>query len=262
MRAYPQFFNTFIILWVHFYEQKNRFQPANAAALPPFPRKGSCRVGDFKRARSVPLEADGFFYAFSTGNNGQDLYQIRRSPDLVHWEYVGQAFPDPAALSPVLAQLRAVYGKPIENTTLWAPDVVPATGGGYWLYGCFTAEFGKNYSVLFLAHASQICGPYSVSQSLVVSGGHWGETPNAIDPQILYDERGRMFMTYGSFFGGIRLLELNPETGARKDGFSWEDYRAGKIAARQYYGERLLDADDAEGSVAAYCANVPVYPRV
>ena len=95
------------------------------------------------------IEADGFFYAFSTGNNGQDLYQIRRSPDLVRWEYVGQAFPDPAALSPVLAQLRAVYGKPIENTTLWAPDIVPAAGGGYWLYGCFTAEFGNNYSVLF-----------------------------------------------------------------------------------------------------------------
>ena len=208
------------------------------------------------------IEADGFFYAFSTGNNGQDLYQIRRSPDLVRWEYVGQAFPDPAALSPVLAQLRAAYGKPIENTTLWAPDIVPAAGGGYWLYGCFTAEFGNNYSVLFLAYAPKICGPYSVSQSLVVSGGHWGETPNAIDPQILYDAQGRMFMTYGSFFGGIRLLELNPETGARKDGFSWEDYRAGKIAARQYYGERLLDADDAEGSVAAYCANVPVYPRV
>ena len=207
------------------------------------------------------IEADGAFYAFSTGNSGQDLYQIRRSPDLIRWEYVGQAFSGAAALGRVTARLRAVYGKPFENTTLWAPDVVPAPGGGYWLYGCYTAEFGNNYSVLFLAYAPQICGPYSVSGELVVSGGNWGGTPNAIDPQIVCDAQGRMFMTYGSFFGGIRLLELDAATGQRKDGFSFEDFRSGKISARQYYGERLLDADDAEGSVAAFCSNVPVYPR-
>ena len=234
--------------------QDPQFSPFSLAASP-------AEWGTLNAHDPSLIEVGETFYAFSTGNNGQDLYQIRRSPDLIHWEYVGQAFSDLAALAPVLAQLNAVYGKPIENTTLWAPDVVPAAGGGFWLYGCFTAEFGNNYSVLFLAHAPQICGPYSVTETLVVSGGHWGETPNAIDPQIVNDSRGRMYMTYGSFFGGIRILELDPATGARKDGFSWEEYRAGKITARQYYGERLLDADDAEGSVAAFCTNVPVFPR-
>lgn len=230
--------------------------------LPPFGRAESPAEWGILNAHDPSLiEADGVFYAFSTGNNGQDLYQIRRSPDLVRWEYVGQAFPDAAALGPVLAQLCAVYGKPVENTTLWAPDVVPAAGGGYWLYGCFTAEFGNNYSALFLAHAAQICGPYTVAENLVVSGGQWGMTPNAIDAQIVYGADGKMFMTYGSFFGGIRVLELDAATGRRKDGFSWDDYRSGRISARQYYGERLLDADDAEGSVAAFCENVPVFPR-
>ena len=169
--------------------------------LPPFGRAESPAEWGILNAHDPSLiEADGVFYAFSTGNNGQDLYQIRRSPDLVRWEYVGQAFPD-GALGPVLAQLCAVYGKPVENTTLWAPDVVPAAGGGYWLYGCFTAEFGNNYSALFLAHAAQICGPYTVAENLVVSGGQLGMTPNAIDAQIVYGADGKMFMTYGSFFG-------------------------------------------------------------
>lgn len=38
--------------------------------------------------------------------------------------------------------------------------------------------------------------------------------PNAIDPNILFDASGRMWMSYGSWSGGIFLLELNPATGA------------------------------------------------
>ncbi len=37
--------------------------------------------------------------------------------------------------------------------------------------------------------------------------------PNAIDPNILFDESGRMWMSYGSWSGGIFLLELDPTTG-------------------------------------------------
>lgn len=37
--------------------------------------------------------------------------------------------------------------------------------------------------------------------------------PNAIDPTIFIDAEGRMWMTYGSWSGGIYLLELDPETG-------------------------------------------------
>lgn len=37
--------------------------------------------------------------------------------------------------------------------------------------------------------------------------------PNAIDPTIFWDKDGRMWMTYGSWSGGIFLLELDPKTG-------------------------------------------------
>ena len=38
-------------------------------------------------------------------------------------------------------------------------------------------------------------------------------SPNAIDPAIFWDTQGRMWMCYGSWSGGIYLLELDPATG-------------------------------------------------
>ncbi len=37
--------------------------------------------------------------------------------------------------------------------------------------------------------------------------------PNAIDPTIYYDTSGKMYMTYGSWSGGIFTLEIDPTTG-------------------------------------------------
>ncbi|MBR6647355.1 MAG: glycoside hydrolase family 43 protein, partial [Clostridia bacterium] len=37
--------------------------------------------------------------------------------------------------------------------------------------------------------------------------------PNAIDPTIYYGSDGKMYMTYGSWSGGIFTIEINPETG-------------------------------------------------
>ena len=39
------------------------------------------------------------------------------------------------------------------------------------------------------------------------------EWPNAIDPSIFFDEDGRWWMVYGSWSGGIYLLELDTQTG-------------------------------------------------
>lgn len=37
--------------------------------------------------------------------------------------------------------------------------------------------------------------------------------PNAIDPTLLYDANGKLWMTYGSWSGGIYVLQLDPATG-------------------------------------------------
>jgi arabinan endo-1,5-alpha-L-arabinosidase len=42
-----------------------------------------------------------------------------------------------------------------------------------------------------------------------------GSNNNAIDPSPIIDPSGRLWLSYGSFFGGIALVELNPKTGLR-----------------------------------------------
>lgn len=37
--------------------------------------------------------------------------------------------------------------------------------------------------------------------------------PNAIDPNLFYDENGKLWMSYGSWSGGIFVLEIDPATG-------------------------------------------------
>ena len=206
------------------------------------------------------IEADGYYYAFSTGTFRRDMYQIRRSEDLIHWDFIGEAFQDGfTELKPVVDMLKQIYGGDVRTENLWAPDVVPAKGGGYWLYGCYTGVFGNNYSVIYLAKADKVTGPYKYVDMLVVSGGNWGLTPNAIDPQIFYDAENRMWMTYGSFYGGIRILELDPATGLRKDGYTYEAYSQKRLTREQYFGKRVLTTTNAEGSVVAFRRGVPVY---
>ncbi|MCR4643870.1 MAG: RICIN domain-containing protein [Oscillospiraceae bacterium] len=62
--------------------------------------------------------------------------------------------------------------------------------------------------------------------------------PNAIDPTIYYGTDGKMYMTYGSWSGGIFTLEINPKTGrcihpktgTTSDGRMVDSYFGTKIA--------------------------------
>ena len=46
--------------------------------------------------------------------------------------------------------------------------------------------------------------------------------PNAIDPNVVTDKDGKMWLCYGSFFGGIYIIELDPATGFVKSGSGYE----------------------------------------
>ena len=54
--------------------------------------------------------------------------------------------------------------------------------------------------------------PIEVANSLV------DEDCDAIDIGLLMDDKGRLFCTYGTYFGNIRMVELDPKTGERLAG--------------------------------------------
>ncbi len=232
--------------------------------------------GEAKAHDPSIIEEDGVFYVFSTDNEGTYGYQVRKSEDLIHWEWVGNAIENcgtattaatlynsgKGGLQQVYDVLKTddLWG---QTWTLWAPDVVKGSDGKFWLYGCWTAVFGKGYSIIFLCKAGKVTGPYTFDSILLYSYDGWptnNNNPNAIDPQIYYVGE-KMYMAYGSFTGGTWTIELDPDTGRRADGLSGDDLLpAGGKSAAERYGDRLVNGTVTEGPTINYHEDVAIYP--
>ena len=125
---------------------------------------------------------------------------------------------------------------------VWAPDVVyNKKMGKYVMYYCTTSTWVA--SNLCYGTSDKPEGPYEWQGALIYSGfdketihgtnvldyvdedyalttylkGNSGyryeDWPNAIDPSIFYDGDGKMWLVYGSWSGGIFLLEVDEATG-------------------------------------------------
>lgn len=225
------------------------------------------------------LEWEGVYYAYSTDTFGAPSgYQIRSSTDLLHWEYVGSAFAlEGSAPHYKKGECKSAYGglqptfdwcvthsrevgvgvctRSDGSMAFWAPHCVRGTDGKFWLYFCLTGYFGGSKSCIGLAKSDRPDGGFEYVGMLVQSPAGW-RTPNAIDPQFFTAE-GRSFLVYGSFGLGIHLIELDPETGLRKQARTYEDFRKGKCTFSDYYGVRLASGS-LEGGVIRYHEGVPV----
>ncbi|RMI13151.1 arabinan endo-1,5-alpha-L-arabinosidase [Cellulomonas triticagri] len=156
---------------------------------------------------------EGTYWLFSTDAYGDGPLpragvQVRRSADLVTWEFHGWA------LDGVPADAAAWAGA----EGLWAPDVVrvpddvDVPADERWRMYYSASSFGSRTSAIGLATAPHPAGPWQ-DRGLVVTSRHEADGPNAIDANAVVDDAGRHWLVYGSFFGGIHALELDPGTG-------------------------------------------------
>lgn len=157
----------------------------------------------------------GYCYSYSTDTGITTPYcqgiQIRKSKNMVDFEYVGMALSDKA-----VAEGRD-NGEFPPTKGFWAP-YTEYTDGEYRMYYSATKAFGSSESRIWLATAKHPDGPFE-NRGVVVDT--WNTTdvePNAIDAHVIDTEEGRKYLVYGSFFGGIFLKELNPATGLCLDG--------------------------------------------
>lgn len=152
---------------------------------------------------AVIQAADGSFYIFATGE-GLPIYH---STNLVDWEKVGRVFETPV---PEWAK-KAVP----ETEGIWAPDIVKLNDTYFVYYS--VSSFGSQRSVIGVAMNKTLdhnSPDYQwVDQGLVMESFPGQCDFNAIDPAAFQQEDGRAFMVWGSFWGGIKSIELNPETG-------------------------------------------------
>jgi arabinan endo-1,5-alpha-L-arabinosidase len=104
--------------------------------------------------------------------------------------------------------------------TFWAPDVVFRNNQYYLYYSVST--WGSKTSAIGVA-TSPTLDPTSAGygwtdQGAVIQSGN-ATNYNAIDPSIFHDSTtGRMWMSFGSYWNGIFVTELDPSTGKRLSG--------------------------------------------
>ncbi len=160
--------------------------------------------------------------------------QVRRSKDLVNWEFTGWAFPE--IPEEAVEWVRSNNdGKGAGN--IWAPYVIQYEDI-YRLYYCVSA-FGKKTSYLGLAESSSPEGPWKIKGCVVKTNDE--SIMNAIDPSIIADpENGKWWMHYGSYFGGLFCVELDPATGLTKT----ENDQGHLIARRANYRKDNLEAPE------------------
>jgi arabinan endo-1,5-alpha-L-arabinosidase len=100
---------------------------------------------------------------------------------------------------------------------LWAPDIIRIKDRWFVYYSVST--FGSNHSAIGLAIARTLdpmSQDYGWKDEGVVIRSRRSDRFNAIDPALILDD-GRLWMSFGSFWEGIFLVELDAATGLRKD---------------------------------------------
>lgn len=214
------------------------------------------------------IKVDGRYYIFGSHMS------TAVSDDLRSWTSLGDGYKrdNPVYRGMLDDQEAFAYagsGKSVIPTDdggwhVWAPDVIYNESTGlYYLYFCTSSTW--NASNLCYATSETIEGPYEWQGAMIYSGFteeslgatdvtgyvdreeakeryikangeyNFDRYPNAIDPTVLYDKEGRLWMVYGSWSGGMFLLELDPDTG---EVIHPEADEANRVDA--YFGKRLM----------------------
>jgi arabinan endo-1,5-alpha-L-arabinosidase len=98
----------------------------------------------------------------------------------------------------------------------WAPDIIHL-GDKYFLYFA-VSTWGKNTSAIGLMTNPTLDtndSNYKWTDEGIVVRSRATNDFNTIDPAVCLDGTGRVWLAFGSFWSGIKLIELNPKTGHR-----------------------------------------------
>src|SRR5690606_2216720 len=89
--------------------------------------------------------------------------------------------------------------------------------GYYYLYYS-VSTFGSSNSAIGVVRTPSLKNPSWQDLGVVVRSYGGSSEINAIDPALFRDHDGRVYMSYGSFFGGLGVAELNQSTGKLASG--------------------------------------------
>ena len=177
-------------------------------------RFGDRMSGDLSPAHDPCIIKQGdTYYVFGSdalGREGEHHTPWKTSKDLLHWTARGDLFDH----LPPWAQ-EAVPG----TKAMWAPDI-SIIGGRYHLYYALST-FGGNRSAIGL-YTNATLDPadkaYAWKDEGLVFMSHESDDYNCIDPAQFQDRDGKHWMIFGSFWGGIKMIQIDPKTGKPRSG--------------------------------------------
>ena len=158
-------------------------------------RSAEAQVGQpYIHDPSTIMECDGKYYTFGTGGGGLI------SDDGWTWKS-GAVRPGGGA----------------------APDAIKIGDRYLVAYGNSGGGLGGGHNAHIFTMWNKSLDPQSAdfkfSEPVEVASSDGFEDNDAIDPGLLLDPTtGRLWLSYGTYFGNIRLVELDPKTGQRVEG--------------------------------------------
>jgi Glycosyl hydrolases family 43/Concanavalin A-like lectin/glucanases superfamily len=145
--------------------------------------------------------------------DGQGISGIT-STDLRNWTATSAVFPGgpPAWTSNSVPGFTGYF---------WAPDIAYFNGRYNLYYAC--SQWGTINSAIGLVTSPSLVSPAWTDQGKVIQSNPIFATNsttdltayNCIDPSILVDTNGTVWMSFGSYSDGILIMQLDPTTGKR-----------------------------------------------
>lgn len=149
----------------------------------------------------VIIKAGQQYYRYTTGPG----IPIGCSADFITWRDCGRVF----SQLPVEA-----YKAVPEVGDLWAPDISFRNGKYYLYYSA--SSFGSNKSAIALSTnitLDPLSKDYKWVDEGVVIASRPGDDFNTIDPNAVQAADGTLWLAFGSYWSGIKLIPLDPQTG-------------------------------------------------
>ncbi len=180
----------------------------------------------------VVIREANTYYLFFTGK-GITVYS---SKDLKNWKEEKPVFDE--------APKWAKEAAPEFDGNIWAPDII-FKNGKYYLYYSISS-FAKNASAIGVA-TNVTLDPKNPKfkwedQGIVVQSVPNRDRWNAIDPNIVFDKNNNAYMAFGSFWDGLKMVDLQDNLTKLKQPEKWYT-----IAKR----ERSFNLDDTDPGDAA-----------
>lgn len=155
------------------------------------------------------IHVNGTWYLFITDHPAwAGSLPILCSPDAATWHQCGSVFAHMPSWIP--QRLPGI-------ANLWAPDI-SFFNGVFHVY--YTASLANTESTIIGLATNTTLDPADSAYKWVDNGpvleSFPGDTINVLDPNILVNPDGRIWVSYGSYWGGIAQREIDPSSGLLK----------------------------------------------